>query len=725
MKKKLLIVESPNKVKTIEKIFNGEVKVMASVGHIKDLPTKSFGVSIDNGKFVPEFEISGNTEKDKKRKKEIINKIKREAKKYKVILASDPDREGEAIAWHLAKELKIDPNDKVRIRFNEVTKSALKSAIQSPDSIDMNKVNSQFARRILDRIVGYKISPLLWRIFKGKWSAGRVQSATLKLIIDLENKIAKFIPEEYWQINSNFNFNGQKYLFDLYSIDEKIIKERDIKTKSDADKIESLSLNPEEYKIYKIDKKKSYSKPPTPYITNTLQQDAARILGFSLTKTMRVAQRLYEGVEIFKGENVALITYMRTDSTRLSEEARERAQKYITSNFGKDFLGSYKVRNSSSAQDAHEAIRPTYPIKYTPELLKTKIDNDLFKLYDLIWRRFMASQMKSASYNITNVYITNGKIQYKLQGRVEIFKGYKILYTPLSKEEEKYLEIPDSIKEGEKLHVVDVIKKQKFTKPPSRFTESSLVAALRQKGIGRPSTYSMIPETLKKRKYVVIKGPSRSRTIYPTVMGYLINRFLESSFSDIIEVKFTAYMEEQLDKIEKGQIDKDKMLNDFIQKFDTDMKLSKEAFKKVKIDLPTNLNCECGGNYKLKIGKYGIYAKCDKCGKNKTLPKDKPILYFEGKADIKDLDTSMTLDEVCPLCGSPLTIKIGRFGRFVACTNYPECKFTKPYEEVVGKCPECGGKVLKLRSKKGRTYYKCKECKKVFFNLKDILPLEG
>ncbi len=722
MKQDLLIVESPHKAKTIEKFFKGKIKAIASNGHIRDLPVKKFAIQVKDGSFIPEFEISGKTEREKKAKKAILNKIKSQAKNSNVFLASDPDREGEAIAWHLAEELGIDLSKKVRIRFNEISKAAIENAIKNPDYLDFNKVNAQLARRILDRIVGYKISPMLWRIFKAKLSAGRVQSAAMKLIIDLENKIAKFNPVEYWDIKADFLFDKDKFLFELYSVNNVPVKGKDIKTLEHANTIEKRSLEQKKYKIIKIEKKRSFSKPPLPYITSTLQQDAARILGYSPTKTMMIAQKLYEGIEIGKDENLALITYMRTDSTRLSEEAKNKAQLYIENNYGLNYLGSYKSKNKSSSQDAHEAIRPIYPIEYEPKLLEGKIDNDCFKLYNLIWKRFMASQMKSASYNITTIMISNGNVIFDLKGREEIFKGYKVLYD-LDSKVEGYQKIPEFNK-GDYLYLENFYKEQKFTKPPSRYTVASLIKTLEKNGIGRPSTYASIVEVLKKRKYVVLRGSSRSKTIFPTITGYLVNKFLESSFGDIIKVKFTAYMEQQLDLIEKGSIDKDKMLNDFMEKFEKDIALSKEAFKKVVIDLPTNLKCSCGGTFNLKIGRYGIYAKCAACGQSKPLPKDMSIIYFEGKADIKDLDTNLTLDEVCPKCGSPLVLKVGRYGRFIACSNYPNCNYTKRYEEIVGKCPDCKGDVVKLKSKKGRTYYKCKTCEKVYFNINDLLPLK-
>ncbi len=725
MKKYLLIVESPHKAKTIEKFFKGKIKVMASGGHVRDLPVKKFGVKIEEGKFIPEFEISGRTEKEKKFKKELLKKIKKEAKNSNILLGSDPDREGEAIAWHLAKELGVDLNEKVRIRFNEIKAPAIEKALKNLDYVNLNKVDAQLARRILDRIVGYKISPMLWRIFKGKLSAGRVQSAAMKLIIDLEDKIAKFIPIKYWTLKADFDFKDEKLEFDLYSVDGKIVKDKEIRDSEQADHIEEKSLSEKQYKVLSVKKKKSYSKPPYPYITSTLQQEASRLLGYSSTKTMQIAQRLYEGIEIGSEGNVALITYMRTDSTRLSDESKKEAKSYIIDTYGKDYVGVYKSKNKSSAQDAHEAIRPIYPIQYTPESLKGKIDSDSYKLYSLIWKRFIASQMKSATYNITTVIITNGNVEYKLNGKEEVFKGYKVIYDKeQTKSNDNYQDIPSNLIQGEVLDIDKVYKEEKLTKPPARYTEATLIKTLENNGIGRPSTYASILRMLTKRKYIVFKGPSRSKSIFPTIMGYLVNMFLESSFKDIIDVKFTAFMEEQLDLVEKGEIDKDKMLKNFMEKFESDMELSKEAFKKVVIDIPTNLKCECGGDYKLKIGRYGIYAKCEKCGKNKTLPKGIPVLYIEGKADIKDLDTNMEIEETCPKCGAPLTVKVGRFGRFIACTNYPKCNYTKQYEEVVGKCPECGGDVIKLRSKKGRPYYKCKQCGKVYFNMKEFLSSE-
>jgi DNA topoisomerase-1 len=726
MKKYLLIVESPHKAETIEKFFKGKFKVLASGGHVRDLPQNGDGYVVEDGKFEPIFEISGKDGKEKERKKKILNQIKRAASNTNVFLASDPDREGEAIAWHLAQVLKLDLNEKVRIRFNEITPDALKKSLDNPDYIDLNKVNAQLARRLLDRIVGYKISPMLWRIFKSNLSAGRVQSAALKLIIDLEKKRAIFKPQEYWSIDADFNFNGNILNFALHSFEGKIIRDKDIKNVKQADYIESKSLLTKEYKVLKVDKKISYSRPPYPYITSTLQQDASKFLGFYPEKTMKIAQKLYEGIDI-SGEKVALITYMRTDSTRLSDESKKKAKSYILDKFGLDFIGTYKSKNSSNSQDAHEAIRPIYPIKYTPQSLKNKIDSDYYKLYSLIWQRFIASQMKSASYNITTVIIDNGDVKYKIKGKEEIFKGYKVIYDKefkSSSDEKSFQNIPSDLKEGEFLHIQNIKKEQKYTKPPARYTVSSLIKTLEKNGVGRPSTYASIIRTLKDRKYIVLKGSTRSKSVFPTVIGYLVNLFLESSFQDIIKIKFTAFMEEQLDLIESGVIDKDKMLKEFMEKFEKDIKHSKESFKNIIIDIPTNLTCECGGDFKLKIGKYGLYAKCDKCGKTKTIPKKLSILYTDGKADIKDLDTTDKLDETCPKCGAPLVYRIGRYGKFIGCSNYPKCNYIKPYEEIVGKCPDCGGDVIKLRSKKGKTYYKCKSCEKVFFKMKDFLPLE-
>ncbi len=633
-KKTLVIVESPSKAKTIGKYLGSKYRVVASVGHVRDLPKSKLGIDIDND-FDPQYiSIRG--------KGDLIKELKKEAKKAeKIYLATDPDREGEAISWHLAFLLGIDPADSCRIEFNEITKSKIKEAIKTPRAIDRNLVDAQQARRVLDRLVGYQISPLLWRKVRRGLSAGRVQSAALKIICDREREIKAFVPEEYWTILATFVKNGTFTAKLTHKDGKKVV----IKNKEENDAIlDELGKN--KYIIEDIQNKKRMRKPYAPFTTSSLQQDAANKLNFNTRKTMMIAQQLYEGIDVGKNGTMGLITYLRTDSMRISAEAKGAALSFIENNFGKEYTANnFFGRKNKDIQDAHEAIRPS-DVTLVPEDIKSYLSQDQFKLYRLIWIRFVASQMSAAKYDSVQVDVVNGKYNFRAGGSRRTFDGYQKVYGVSDDDRDNML---PHLEKGQEVDLEDIKGEQNFTQPPARFTEASLVKELEERNIGRPSTYAPIVGTLTDRKYV----KREKKTLLPTELGFHVIGLLEEYFKDIVDAGFTASMEDKLDGVEAEGAEWKNIIREFYDPFRKDLEKADAAIEKVKIE-------------------------------------DKPT------------------GEMCELCGKPMVIKAGRYGDFIACSGYPECKNTKPIVKTIGvKCPKCGKDIVKKKSKRGRVFYGC------------------
>ena len=638
MADKLIIVESPAKAGTIKKFLGGNTKVVASMGHIRDLPKSKLGVDIENN-FEPEYiNIRG--------KGDLIKSLKSEAKKAKkVYLATDPDREGEAIAWHLANILGIDENSKCRVTFNEITKDAVKEAIKNPRCVDKNLIDAQQARRVLDRIVGYKISPILWKKVRRGLSAGRVQSVAVKLIVDREEEIEKFIPEEYWNMYVNLKKNKDVFKAKLVGKEEKKIE---IHTKEETEKILN-EIDKAKFVVKEVKKSQRKRNPAPPFTTSTMQQEASRKLGFSLKKTMSVAQGLYEGVKIPEKGSVGLITYMRTDSTRISDVARAAAKEQITQKYGEDYYENRYYKTKADAQDAHEAIRPTY-IDISPDKLKDSLTKDQYKLYNLIYNRFLASQMSAAIYDTVSVKIDANKYNFKANGQTLRFKGFMALYVESkdTEEKEENNQIPE-LQENETEEKVDIENIQSFTEPPPRYTEASLVKTLEEKGIGRPSTYSPTITTILERRYI----EKNQKQLVPTELGKVVNNILVERFADIVSEEFTANMENQFDEIAIGKQAWKNIIKEFYGPFEKELEKANEELEHVEL--------------------------------------------VEEVSDVP-----------CEKCGRMMVIKYGRFGKFLACPGYPECKNTKPFVETIEEtCPKCGGKIQIRKTKKRRNYYIC------------------
>ena len=654
MADKLIIVESPAKANTIKRFLGGNTKVVASMGHIRDLPKSKMGVDIEHD-FEPEYiNIRG--------KGELIKTLKKDAKDAKQIyLATDPDREGEAIAWHLAHILDIPEDSICRVTFNEITKETVRESMKKPRKIDMNLTNAQQARRVLDRIVGYKISPLLWKKVKPGLSAGRVQSVAVKLIVDRENEIRNFIPEEYWNIYAILLDKKSKKEFEakFYGKDGKKI---DLHKKEEVDEILSRIEN-EKYIVTNVKTGEKKRTPAPPFTTSTMQQEASRKLGFSLKKTMSVAQSLYEGVKIPEKGTVGLITYMRTDSTRISEEARTAAKEEITNMYGSAYYENRYYKKSSEAQDAHEAIRPTY-INIAPESIRTSLTLDQYRLYKLIYNRFLASQMSAAVYDTINVDIDVNNYNFKASGQNLKFKGFMALYVEGNDSNENSdddVMLP-MLEEGQEVKKKKLNPKQSFTEPPARYTEASLVKELEAKGIGRPSTYSPTITTIIERRYV----EKDKKQLVPTELGEVVNKLLIENFSDVVNVEFTAKVENEFDDVASGKEEWKQVLRDFYPKFEQEVEKVDKELEHVKLeDEVTDV-------------------KCEKCGRN-------------------------------------MVVKIGRYGKFLACPGYPECKNIKPFVITIDvPCPVCGGKVQIRKSKRGKSYYICennpKSCNYISWN---------
>ena len=716
MGKSLVVVESPAKAKTINKYLGNDFKVMASMGHVRDLPTNRLGVHVDE-EFEPDYIIMPS-------KKKVISELKSEAKKADAIyLAPDPDREGEAICWHLEASIVPEGTPVHRVQFNEITKKAILEAITHPSQTDMNRVDAQQARRILDRLVGYMISPVLWKKVKRGISAGRVQSVALRMIVEREYEILAFDPIEYWTfaavleggLKPIFNARMVKWEGENIRLGNKETK-RTIGGQEEAREIEK-TLRESDFTVAAVVRKAKKLNPPTPFTTSKLQQDASRSIGFSVKKTMTVAQRLYEGIE-WEGEPTGLITYMRTDSTRISDEAMDSVRQFIEANYAPEYLPEKprKAKQKDGIQDSHECIRPTNP-ELTPDTVAPFLDKDELKLYALIWKRFVASQMTPKKMDETLVEIEAGPGRFEAKGLVTTFAGFSILYTEQkpaseSQDEAKSGELPP-LNEGEILQVHELETKQNHTKPPPRFSEASLVKALEENGIGRPSTYASIIAVIQNRDYV----EKREGRFHPSELGMVVIDLLTKSFPDLMDVKYTAHMEDKLDQVEAGHRTWRALLTDFYKGFEVELKDAEANMPNLKRGgLPTDLDCEvCDSPLVIKTGKYGQFLSCSnypECTFAKKIkevdPKTTKIAVLKGMIG-QESEAQTSLNQECPQCGvGELVRKRGKFGEFIACTNYPDCKYI--HKETIGvPCPKdsCGGEIYVKKSKKGKIFYTC------------------
>ena len=641
--KYLVIVESPAKAKTIGKYLGPDYKVVASMGHLRDLPKSTMGVDIEGG-FIPQYiPVKG--------REETINELKKAAKaSEKVFLATDPDREGEAISWHLKELLGINDEDVYRVTFNEITKKVVQSSINNPRAIDEDLVDAQQARRILDRIVGYKLSPLLWKKVRRGLSAGRVQSVATRMVVDREDEIRNFVPKEYWHLDAYLN-NGRSadFIARYYGFGG---KKRELGSANEVNAVKS-EVTGSPFIVKAVKRQDKSRTPAPPFITSTLQQEGSRKLGMTPKRTMSIAQQLYEGVDVEGEGTVGLITYMRTDSLRLSDEATSEARRLILSRYGEEYYpGSpRRFKSKGSAQDAHEAIRPSNP-SLTPEAVRSSLTSDQYRLYRLIWNRFIASQMSAAVYDSVTADIESAGHVFRATSSTIKFSGFTAVYEEGRDDDadERETPIPD-IKEGETLNLKKLTEEQKFTQPPARYTEATLVKAMEESGVGRPSTYAPTVSTILDREYVVKEGKS----LRPTPLGEVVTKLMKDRFTDIVDVGFTAKMEGELDNVEKGEKPWKEVLSDFYGPFDTELTNAEKALEGEYIKIPAE-----------------------------------------------------ETDEVCDVCGRKMVIKSGRFGRFLACPGYPECTFTKPIViEMPGKCPKCGSRILKRTSRNGYTFYAC------------------
>lgn len=682
----LVIVESPAKAKTIKKYLGGNYEVIASMGHVRDLPKTRLSVDIKK-KFAPKYEIIKGKEK-------LVEELKELAEKSdKIYLATDPDREGEAISWHLAYILGLPLDDNNRVEFNEITKNGVTNGMAHPRSINIDLVNAQQARRILDRLVGYKLSPFISQKIRRGLSAGRVQSVAVRIIVDREEEIRKFKPEEYWTIDAKFIPKGSRKSFSasLYSDANGKIK---IENQEQAEKIEQ-DLADAEYMITKVKHGTRRKTPAPPFITSTLQQEASRKLGFQSRRTMKVAQELYEGVDIEGMGATGLITYMRTDSLRISDVAKEEAAQYILNRFGEKFLPAKPrvFKTKSNAQDGHEAIRPSMP-SLSPEDVKASLTSDQFKMYNLIWNRFMASQMSDCIQKTTQAEISAKEYIFKASGYYVDFEGFTTLYVESKDtEEEKSTQLPP-LEKDMPVKCKELKKNQHFTQPPARYTEASLIKALEEYGIGRPSTYAATITTITSREYV----KREAKTLYPTELGEVMTNLLKERFPKIVNYKFTAQMEENLDEVEHGQEEWVELLDEFYSDFDKTLKKAKEEMEGVKLQLKedqTDIICDkCGRQMVVKVGRYGKFIACP------GYPECKNVLKFVEKTGVK-----------CPKCNGDVIVKHTKKKRvFYGCSNYPECDFVSWNEPVNERCPQCGGILFKKKGKKPKLYCATEGC---------------
>ena len=665
--KDLVIVESPAKAKTIEKYLGSGYKVTASMGHLRDLPKSKMGVDIEHG-FEPQYIPVRD-------KKELINELKKEAKEAKTVyLATDPDREGEAISWHLKELLGLDDEKAKRVTFNEITKKVVTESIKNPRSIDQNLVDSQQARRILDRIVGYELSPLLWRKIKKGLSAGRVQSVATRMVVDREEEIEAFQSQEYWLLDARLNCGAEDAVFTA-RFHGKGDKKQELKSRAEVDEVIN-AVQAQPFTVSDVKRGEKQKSPAPPFITSTLQQEASRRLSMTPRRTMSIAQQLYEGVEISGHGSIGLITYMRTDSLRLSEEALAAAKDFIIGHYGPEYYpGSPRhFKTKAGAQDAHEAIRPT-DVNLTPELVRKDLTQEQYRLYRLIWGRFTACQMANAKYDNVAVEVSSAGYTFRATYSEMKFKGFTAVYEEAKDEESSELANPlPSLSEGQALALEKLIPEQQFTQPPARFTEATLIRAMEEKGIGRPSTYAPTISTITSHDYVIKEG----KYLKPTPLGRVVTGLMKEHFADIVDLKFTNQMEEELDGIENGKAQWRDVLADFYGDFSKEMDEAEKAMDGVKIKVPDVLS-----------------------------------------------------DEYCDVCGRQMVVKKGRFGYFLACPGFPECTFTKPIVvEMPGKCPKCGGRILKRTSKKGYVFYACErgtDCGFITWDVptKDFCPACG
>jgi DNA topoisomerase I len=792
MGKSLVIVESPAKAKTINKYLGSDFTVMASIGHIKDLPAKELGVDVDND-FEPHYEVIPDTKK--RNNKKVVSDLKKAAKTSDAIyLAADPDREGEAICQHLAEEI-VPRKTQIpvfRVMFNEITKNAIQDAFKEPKDVNRDLVDAQQARRILDRLVGYKVSPILWKTIGGKLSAGRVQTVAVRLVVEREREIEAFVQTEYWSIVANLaaalppNFEAK-----LNRIDDKSVKvgkfdedikpgEVHVKTADEAGAVVAEAQN-EKFVVDSVTTKERKRNATPPFITSKLQQEAARKFGFSVKKTMSVAQRLYEGIELGSEGAVGLITYMRTDSTRVSDAALADVRVFIGGSYGDNYLPEKPnaYRSKKGAQDAHEAIRPT-DVNRMPESLASRLDADSLKLYRLIWQRFVASQMMPAVFDQTTIDIKAGRFTFRASGSVQKFDGFLKVYQEGRDEKPKEEEDDDEernlpmVNQGETLRLNSITPNQHFTEPPPRFSEATLVKALEEKGIGRPSTYAAIMTTIQDREYVEkVEG-----RFHPTPLGTTVNDLLIANFDDIFNSAYTAKMEEQLDEIEDGNLNWRKALHGFYDKFSKDLENAAESIKNTKkMAIPTDEICEkCGSGMVIKFGRFGQFLACENypeckntrevaskksstetangeapaedaeaipvcelCGREMSLKKGRFGSFYGctgypecknirkiAKGDQKPTPPPVQLDEICPKDGANLVRRHGRFGEFVSCSNYPKCDYVQ--RETVGVlCPKDGGEIVVKKSRRGKVFYGCAnypKCDVVFWDkpIKETCP---
>ena len=689
----LVIVESPAKASTIKGYLGQNYRVIASKGHVRDLPKSTLGVDIDNDFEAHYINIRG--------KGDLIKELKKEVKAAnKVFLATDPDREGEAISWHLSNALSLDPAKTKRVTFNEITKSTVKQAIKEPREIDMNLVDSQQARRILDRIVGYKISPLLWKTIHSGLSAGRVQSVATKIIVERENEIKSFIPEEYWTIEALLSTGKASFTAKYYGRNSKKVE---LKCKEDADKVLS-AVDGAPFVLTSIKKAIRTKNPLPPFITSTLQQEASKKLGFHLSRIMKVAQELYEGVNLGaqNGGVQGLITYMRTDSLRISKESAEAAKTYIVNNYGENYYPTKPrfYKSKSNAQDAHEAIRPSN-VALTPDMVKSRLSADQYKLYRLIWNRFVASQMESAQYDTVNAIITANGEEFHASGSTMRFPGYRKVYDDSESDDSKKL---PELTENQTFTTEELKPEQHFTEPPARYTEATLIKFLEEMGIGRPSTYSPIITTIISRNYVKRDGKS----LVPTTLGEVTTKLMDEHFPDIVNYKFTSELESNLDDIEAGKTSLLDTLKEFYKTFEAELEAATKAIGEVKIDVPaeeTDIICDkCGAKMVVKSGRFGKFAACP------NYPACKNTKPLNAKPEKEKTSKVKKAGIKCELCGADMVERSGRYGTFYACENYPTCKNTKQITKDTGiPCPKCGSKIIIKHSRNRSIFYSCEK----------------
>jgi len=688
MPKSLVIVESPTKAKTITKFLGKDFKVESSFGHIRDLPQKELGVDVEHN-FAPKYVIPLKAKKTVTKLKSLA------AKSDLIILATDEDREGEAIAWHLIHALDLGKKHLERIAFHEITKKAIEEALKNPREMDLHLVDAQQARRILDRLVGYKLSPLLWKKVARGLSAGRVQSVAVRLVVDREREIQAFKSEEYWSIEAELEKDKQNFIATLAKVKDKTLDKLAIKNEGEAENI-FQDLQNAKYQVISVEKKETFRQPPTPFTTSTLQQDAARRLGYSAKQTMMLAQQLYEGIELGSEGSVGLITYMRTDSLNLSTFSQENIRSYVSEKIGPNYLPDkprfYKTK-SKGAQEAHEAIRPT-DVFHAPESIANFLEPKQLKLYKLIWQRTLACQMQPAIMDSTKVDIKAGDYTFRATGQIIKFDGFLKVYKSSIKENTLPV-----LAEKDFVNLIDLKKLQHFTQPPARYTEATLIKALEENGIGRPSTYAPTLSTIQERNYV---KKNEEKKLQPTDIGMVVTDLLVQHFPQIVDLNFTAKMEEDLDEIAEGKKEWQPVIKEFYTPFAKILAIKeKEISKKDIVEEKTDLVCEkCGSPMVIKTGRYGKFLACSNYPECKNV---QPLLVTEEEQKAEQTN------EKCPKCEGSLIIKNGRFGKFLACTNYPKCKFTKPIQKSLGlKCPKCDqGEIVIKRTKRGKIFYAC------------------